>query len=829
MLEADERLRFTLDGQLMPIDDYLEIRPGAESRIRRLVEAGRLAIGPWQTLMDEFLVSGESIVRNLENGLARADEFGGAMRIGYLPDMFGHVAQMPQILRRAGIEIAVVWRGVPAAVDEHVFTWQAPDGSSVRAEYLPDGYGNGAYLFDAPDGPVRLRGLVERLQPFFGDDEPLAMVGTDHMPAVRDLPDRIAEADHEARIETLADYFERAADELSLTWRGELRSAERANLLPGVLSTRIDLKAACARAERSLTRYAEPLQALYGDVWPDELLRVGWSRVFQNAAHDSICGCSIDAVSAQVLVRYAEAEQIGEELTRRALARIADDVPHGAVAVANPSAHDRTGLVELSLEVPDEWSEVGLETPDGAVVATQETGRKEPLLYETVLLGPQVVTGVERRIHGRELFGRVLNGFRIEGRLLTLEVGEAPDPPHLDVGGLLHEIELATAGESNEWRIRIVARPRRTLVAAVSAPPLGWTSVRPVEGRGVCDDAVRLEGRTVRNGSLVLEALDDGTLSVNGISFARLVDGGDFGDSYNYAPPAEDLLVDEPEATSVSVRARGPVLGALETIRRYQWPRGVAADGSSRLEETRPVEITTRAELRAGEAFVRTRIDFENPSDDHRLRVHVSLARPAETSFGEGQFAVIERGTVPEGGFGEPPLATYPAHGFIDAGGVALLLGHACEFELLDGRELALTALRSVGLISRSAHPNREEPAGPEIEIPAAQCRGPWSFAFAIYPHEGAWHQAGVASQAERYHHGFLTVGGSANDTRRAAWPGLEIRPNDVVLTSLRRRGSGLEARIVNEHPDARTVSVAGVEVELSAWEIRTLRLDDAL
>jgi alpha-mannosidase len=32
--------------------------------------------------------------------------------------------------------------------------------------------------------------------------------------------------------------------------------------------------------------------------------------MFQNAAHDSICGCSRDEVSAQVLVRYAEAEQI---------------------------------------------------------------------------------------------------------------------------------------------------------------------------------------------------------------------------------------------------------------------------------------------------------------------------------------------------------------------------------------------------------------------------------------------------------------------------------------------------------------------------------------
>ena len=147
-LDADPSFAFTLDGQMAIVDDYLEIRPEAEARIRERVEAGRLAIGPWQILPDEFLVSGESLVRNLEMGWRRAEELGGPMRAGYLPDMFGHVAQMPQILRRAGLADAVVWRGVPAAIDRHAFRWESPDGSAVRAEYLVDGYDNAA-------GPLR--------------------------------------------------------------------------------------------------------------------------------------------------------------------------------------------------------------------------------------------------------------------------------------------------------------------------------------------------------------------------------------------------------------------------------------------------------------------------------------------------------------------------------------------------------------------------------------------------------------------------------------------------------------------------------------------------
>ena len=76
MLAADPRFSFTLDGQLATVDDYLAVRPEAEDRIREFVQAGRLAIGPWQILMDEFLCSGETMIRNLEMGTRRATELG---------------------------------------------------------------------------------------------------------------------------------------------------------------------------------------------------------------------------------------------------------------------------------------------------------------------------------------------------------------------------------------------------------------------------------------------------------------------------------------------------------------------------------------------------------------------------------------------------------------------------------------------------------------------------------------------------------------------------------------------------------------------------------
>src|SRR5205814_8391643 len=81
-LEADPSYaRFMLDGQMAVIDDYLALRPEAEERLRRLAASGRLSVGPWYVLMDEFCVSGETIVRDLQLGLEKAAAYGGHMGV----------------------------------------------------------------------------------------------------------------------------------------------------------------------------------------------------------------------------------------------------------------------------------------------------------------------------------------------------------------------------------------------------------------------------------------------------------------------------------------------------------------------------------------------------------------------------------------------------------------------------------------------------------------------------------------------------------------------------------------------------------------------------
>jgi alpha-mannosidase len=815
-MEADERYRFTLDGQLATVDDYLEVRPEAEPRIRRLVEEGRLAIGPWYVLMDEFLVSGETILRNLEYGQRRGSDLGGAMSVGYLPDMFGHVAQMPQILKRAGIDQAVVWRGVPALIDTHTFEWVALDGSSVRAEYLPHGYSNGAYLLDVPGKLGHgLEAVRESHREFFGDEPILAMFGTDHMEPLPQLADLLEESGAAVAVSTLPEYLATLDGRPQLRrWTGELRSSARANILMGTLSARLDLKAAMARAERALARYAEPFQALYGRAWPDRLLDLAWRRVIENSAHDSICGCSVDEVSTQVLVRCAEAEQIAMGLADEAVRQAAAQAPLGAVVAFNPSPVRRSGLVELELAVPAEWEEIALELPDRTLVTTQEVRRNEPLLHSERVPGPEVSEWLRRRLHGRELFARRLNALTIGERQVTFVVDDEDNPIWLHLEELKQELQLATATDDADWEVRIAARPRRTIVAQVPVPPLGWTAFEPVRGAGAIEDAVRVGKDRLDNGLLSVTVAANGTLTLNGIEgVGRLVDGGDGGDSYNYAPPLEDFVVEEPDGVRVTVLAQGPVRGVLSVVRSYRW-------SASEVQ----VEVETLVELRAGEPFCRLRVGFDNPCDDHRLRFHVPLARETSSSAAEGQFAVVERGLEAEAGFGEVALPTFPAYGFVDAGGVAALLDHAIDYELVAGRELALTVLRATGLISRSAHRYRESPAGPELAIPNAQCRRPWRMEFALFPHDGDWHEAGVLDQLERYRHPFLVAPGRALDGPRTA-SGPQLTGEGVVLSGLRRRGRRLEATVACEHPAPVSASFGDAELDLRAWEIRSVAL----
>ncbi|MEJ7697582.1 MAG: hypothetical protein WKF78_13435 [Candidatus Limnocylindrales bacterium] len=248
----------------------------------------------------------------------------------------------------------------------------------------------------------------------------------------------------------------------------------------------MDIKAAAARAERLLERYAEPLATLHDAAWPDRLLELAWRRLIDNSAHDSICGCSHDAVVDQVLTRFAEAEQIARGVIRMALRGAAASAPRGGWAIVNPSPRERADLVELEVDSHAGWQAIELELADGRRVPTQTIERPESVLRRMRLTGSQLTELFERRLHGRELFGHSLDGHRIDRDgptpRLDLLMDDPSTPDDFDVDELIDAVRAATASDLDQiWDVVVLRGDRQRIVAAIPVPALGWSVARAVE------------------------------------------------------------------------------------------------------------------------------------------------------------------------------------------------------------------------------------------------------------------------------------------------------------------------------------------------------------
>jgi alpha-mannosidase len=210
------------------------------------------------------------------------------------------------------------------------------------------------------------------------------------------------------------------------------------------------------------------------------------------------------------------------------------------------------------------------------------------------------------------------------------------------------------------------------------------------------------------------------------------VDGGDHGDSYNYSPPLTDRLVEAPDSVSVTVTESGPVRARALVVSRYTWPERVDDTTRARSGE-RTVEVSTILEMRADERIVRVSTSFVNPSRDHRLRVHLPLPSPATCSHAESAFAVVERALEAEGRPEERGLPTFGSRRFVSAGGLTVAHDGLMEYEMVDveeldgskrARTLALTLLRSTGMLSRLGMAYRPLPAGPITTVEGLQLQG---------------------------------------------------------------------------------------------------------
>jgi len=707
ILASDPAYRhFMLDGHSIAVEDYLQIRPERESDIREQVQKGRLLIGPWYVLPDEFLVSPEALIRNLMLGQRVSRRFGEPMSVGYIPDSFGHISQLPQILAGFGIHDVAIWRGVPDLPTE--FLWQSPDGTAVLTLYIRDGYGNLAWTPRDPDGFAQIvRQALDSLAPHATTDAILLMNGTDHTEPFAGLP-RLMTAAEERLPDlklvhgTLPQYVAavRAANPTLQTVQGEFRSSQRSSIIPGVLSARMWIKQRNRACETLLEGWAEPFNAFAGSVNSEtrkpvnsgtglrihdsmnsrsyEFTTFAWRYLLQNHPHDSICGCSVDQVHEEMRFRFDQVEQIGEEVTRRSLASLARHIvtrspklndsqealpagdlvqpaPYVPIIVFNPTDGPRTDLVHVQVQIPPAWPGYELVDEEGQPLLWQQLG-EEKLDFSLLGINHEDLLIRLMQEHPERVGGQGIVRLRYHegkaGPVVMATLSAHGQPSLAQVEAALADVRrrLRAAGKLPQLNVGLASQTALAFVAR-DVPGHGYRVcfLRAAPRRLAREEA---GGVSIENEFYHVEADPvDGSITLRdkttGIVYRGLnhfVDEGDRGDVYNHCPVEQDVVVDGPaQPPLVRLLERGPARQALEITLSYRVPARLIASRRARLARRVTLPITTRISLVAG----LRRVDFEttvnNTARDHRLRVRFPTPVKTDRFRTETPFDVVER------------------------------------------------------------------------------------------------------------------------------------------------------------------------------------------
>lgn len=378
LFEKDGDYIFHLDAQTVVLEDYLVLRPGNRELLKKYIASGNLRVGPWYLQNDFYLSDGEATVRNLMIGTALANEFGKCGTVGYAPDHFGNVSQLPQILSQFGISDFIFGRGFKMhetadGVRREVrlpaeFEWVGADGTRVLAVHLKTWYNNAQHIPAERECAQLLLDINEKnfeglnVSPYI-----LLMNGVDHLEAQGDVREIIGELKKDGRnIEqtSLDDYMKKVraavAGKTLPSYRGALNKGCDYDTLKGCWSSRAYLKCANVKAQDLLLARLEPLYSYLSmngfHVYPADEMRYLWKELLKNLPHDSICGCSNDPTHRHMEDRYELLHETGEDLLERGLKTAAAHLPHPekqdanySVTLFNGTSRTQSGVAEAEM------------------------------------------------------------------------------------------------------------------------------------------------------------------------------------------------------------------------------------------------------------------------------------------------------------------------------------------------------------------------------------------------------------------------------------------------------------------------------------------------
>lgn len=726
-LENDPEYKYyVLDGQTVVLEDYLDIKPEYTDRVKNLIQAGKLIIGPWYTQTDEIIVGGESVVRNLVYGLKDCEPFGAPMMIGYLPDSFGQSEQMPQILNKFGINRSLFWRGVSEmhGTDKTEFFWEGHADSKVITQVFPLGYAIGKYLPNDKEAlKKRLDTYLKVLENGATTENLILPNGHDQMPIQQDIfevMEKLNEIYPEknffmSRFEHVFEGLEAQSDKLD-TISGEFLDGKYMRVHKSIYSTRIDIKIIHAEIENKITNTLEPLASIawsLGFEYHHGLIEKIWKIIMKNHAHDSIGCCCSDIVHSQILARFELADDMVNNLIKFYKRKIVDAMP-------NKDDMDKLTVFNLMSYARRE-----------KVEAVTRIRSNRFSIYDS---------------EGKPVKYTVLDSYEIDPGLVDRQI-----------------VHYGVYEPFVEYKIQLFDE---------AIPAMGYKTYY-IKGNDETSEIVEAENKEINaleNDFYKVTVNENGSINVFDKELNKTYEncllaenGSDDGDEYDFSPMRNDWIFTS-EDVEADVRYE---VSLYEQKAIIKYTMEVPADLESRANRVKDatVDFELSVSLSKNVKRVDCEIKLNNQAKDHRVRFICPTSYASDFSITDNQFGTINRPVIEpadsiweEEKWKEKPVAINPMLSFAgltnEEEGFAILSNGIREYEIIgeDFSQIALTLFRSVGVLGKEEllyRPGR--PSGIKMPTPDSQMIGELKAKFALFSHKGHTIDAQVPAAAREF------------------------------------------------------------------------------
>lgn len=748
-LENDPEFKyFMVDAQGSLLDDYIKWRPQDKERISKLVNDGRLVIGPWYTQTDQLVISGESIVRNMYYGMKRCESFGKYMNVGYVPDSFGQSGNMPQIYRQFGIEDTLFWRGVSDDMVKHTdYNWRGDDGSVVFTTQIPFGYYIGGNIPEEPEENEEFwqKECLEKAGGRSATRHIYFPNGFDQAPVRTNLPQLVKERnekdpENEYVISCIEDYIKDVKSENPELEevQGELVIAKHMRIHKSIFSSRSDLKVMNTQIQNYVTNVMEPLLTIsynLGNEYPHEAVAEIWKLLFENAAHDSIGSCISDTANEDVYVRYKQARDIAVNLVELHSRLIATNVKNDAdmtFTAINTLPQKRKDTVIVKTYVPGgKFAIIDEKGNDVDYTIIKSRDLTDYVLSQTIMLDPS-------------------RKFYVPDQVLEVTMAiKANDVPAL--GYVQYSIDTQKDSHKETADKKVLENKYYTI-------------------------------EVEENGSLtIVDKANNVTYKNQGI----LVENGDDGDSFNYSPPRKDMEVFSNESKCTVKISGSDIYDQAEIHFDMVVPADLDERAEGKVSVTMLVDMTVA--LRKDSKVIDFNVKVDNKGLSHRLCVLFDSQIVSAFNYADQQFGLIKRPNYYEkemklymesmnnktekkagiqelanwandqSTWQEPPISIEPTQSYVSLTdgktGIAVILQGVREYEVLDDSKIRLTLFRTYGFMGKENLIYRPGRASGEriIETPAAQLLKEMEFNFGFTSYAGDINDSDIDTLAKQY------------------------------------------------------------------------------